>query len=507
MVQFWDEVELDRESDRPLYQQLETRITALIDDGRLAPGAKLPASRGLATKLGINRNTVTSAYEALSKKDRVHSHVGQGTFVAEYRPKIASSMRWSFSRAALAARKWVRSPAEQTRHPDPIDFASLVPDEKLFPVEPFRVVLDEVLTKQGKKLLQYGPAAGYPPLRAYIAERLTRRGVETTSDNILVVNGSQQALDLICRTLLDPGDPVVLESPTYTIVLPLLAQYQAESGEIPMTPRGMDLDVLEATLARSRPKFLFTMPTFHNPTGITMDLASRERLVEIAGRHAVPVVEDDFDSELRFHGDALPPLKALDDRGCVIHIGTFSKGLFPGLRLGWIVAPTDVFDALSRSKLISDYHTSLLLQAAVLNFCNRGHYDAHLERLARIYREKSRTLVAALERYFPEGVTWTQPEGGFAFWITLPESESAEAVLAEAANDGVVFTPGAHFFARGEGRRFLRLSISRVPVERIEEGMRRLGNVLERRLMRAGASDGGDKKGPGVREQEPALHI
>ena len=508
MVQLWDDVELDRDLDRPLYQQLEAHIAALIDDGRLTPGAKLPASRELATKLGINRNTVTSAYEALSKKDRVHSHVGQGTFVAERGPKAASTMRWSFSRATQAAREWVRSPAEEARHPDLIDFASLVPDEELFPVEPFRVVLDEVLVKEGKKLLQYGPAAGYPPLRSYIAERLARRGVETTPDNVLVVNGSQQALDLICRTLLDPGDPVVLESPTYTIVLPLLAQYRAEIEEIPMTPRGMDLDILEASVASSRPKFLFTMPTFHNPTGITMDLASRERLVGIANRHGVPIVEDDFDSELRFDGVALPPLKALDVQDCVIHIGTFSKGLFPGLRLGWIVAPPDVVVALSRAKLISDYHTSLLLQAAVLIFCRRGHYDAHLERLAGIYLDKSRTLVAALERHFPEGVTWTQPEGGFAFWITLPESESADAVLPDAINDGVVFTPGAHFFARGGGGRFLRLSISRVPVERIEEGVKRLGDILkrrlERRLGRAGASD---KKGPGVREQEPALHI
>ena len=508
MVQFWDDVELDRNSGPPLYQQLEAHITALIDDGRLAPGAKLPASRELATKLGVNRNTVTSAYEALSKKDRVHSHVGQGTFVAERAPRPAATMRWSFSRATQAAREWVRSPAEKTSHPDPIDFASLVPDEELFPVEPFRVVLDEVLAEEGKKLLQYGPASGYPPLRSYIAERLARRGVQTTPGNVLVVNGSQQALDLICRTLLDPGDPVVLESPTYTIVLPLLAQYRAEIEEIPMTARGMDLDILEVSLARSRPKFLFTMPTFHNPTGITMDLASRERLVKIAATHGVALVEDDFDSELRFDGDALPPLKALDDNNCVIHIGTFSKGLFPGLRLGWIVAPRDAVDALSRAKLISDYHTSLLLQAAVLTFCRRGHYDTHLERLARIYLEKSRTLVAALERYFPEGVTWTQPEGGFAFWITLPESESADAVLADAINDGVTFAPGAHFFAGGGGGRFLRLSISRVPVERIEEGVKRLGNVLKRRLKRRlGRAGASDTKTAGVREQEPAIHI
>lgn len=500
MVQWWDGVRLDRSSELPLYQQLEAHIETLIEDGSLPPGARLPASRDLATRLGINRNTVTSAYEALATKARIHSHVGQGTFVAESAPPPATSLRWSFSRAAQAAREWVRSPTEGSLHPDPIDFATLVPDEDLFPVEPFRVVLDEVLAEQGKRLLQYGPAAGYPPLRSYIAERLAHRGVEVTPDHVLVVNGSQQALDLICRTLLDPGDPVVVESPTYTIVLPLLAQYGAAIEEVPMTSRGMDLPALEGMLARTRPKLVFTMPTFHNPTGITMDLESRERLVEIAARHRVPIVEDDFDSELRFHGEALPPLKAFDDNDCVVHIGTFSKGLFPGLRLGWIVAPAPVVDALGRSKLISDYHTSLVLQAAVLAFCERGHYQTHLERLAGIYREKRRTLVAALEQYFPENVTWTHPEGGFAFWVTLPETLSSKTIFAEAAAEGVVFAPGEHFFAHGEGHRFFRLSISRVPLNRIDEGVKRLGEVLRRSL-------GKSPKGARVRQPEPALHI
>jgi 2-aminoadipate transaminase len=216
----------------------------------------------------------------------------------------------------------------------------------------------------------------------------------------------------------------------------------------------------------------------------------------------MPIVEDDFDSELRFDGRSLPPLKALDARGSVVHIGTFSKGLFPGLRLGYVVAPEPMVAALGRSKLIADYHTSLLLQAAVLEFCREGHYDRHLKRLAGIYRDKSRTLIQALERHFPAEVGWTRPEGGYAFWITLPEALSAEAILEESARAGVLFTPGSTFFTGGEGDRYLRLSISKVPVRRIADGIERLGRILAQ-LLRESTDTGRVRATP----QEPAFHI
>lgn len=499
----WDRLRLDRHSSSPLYRQICEQVRAWIASGELAPGEKLPPSRELAEKLGINRNTVASAYDELAKVGDVRSHVGQGTFVAAgLSESPRAPLRFRFSRAVEAAAERVQKPAVASAHPDPIDFATLVPDEELFPVEPFRAVLDRVLRREGKTLLQYGPAAGHPPLRTYIAERLRERGVAADAENVLIVNGSQQGLDLICRSLLDPGDRVALESPTYTIVLPLLAQYHAQMEPIPMTDRGLDLDALEAVLERSRPKLVFTMPTFHNPTGITMDLDSRKRLLELVSRYGTPVVEDDFDSELRFDGDALPSLKALDERGSVLHIGTFSKGLFPGLRLGFVVAPPPVVATLGRCKLIADYHSSLLLQAAVLEFCREGHYDRHLKRLASIYRDKSRTLTRALERFFPGDVGCTRPEGGCAFWVTLPEALSADALLEESARAGVLFAPGSNFFARGEGDRYLRLSISRVPSERIAEGIERLGAILTRH-----GRDSNDGSRARALPREPAFHI
>ena len=499
----WDRLRLDRDSDSPLYRQICQQVRTWIASGELEPGERLPPSRELAEKLGINRNTIASAYDELAKAGDVRSRVGQGTFVAAGASESPRApLRFRFSRAAEASAERVQKPPVASGHSDPIDFATLVPDEELFPVEPFREVLDRVLRKEGKTLLQYGPAAGHPPLRAYIAERIRERGVAADAENVLIVNGSQQGLDLICRSLLDPGDRVALETPTYTIVLPLLAQYHAQMEPIPMTERGMDLDALETVLERSRPKLVFTMPTFHNPTGLTMDLDSRRRLLDLAARYSTPVVEDDFDSELRFEGGTLPPLKALDERGSVLHIGTFSKGLFPGLRLGFVVAPPPVVAALGRSKLIADYHTSLLLQAAVLEFCREGLYDRHLKRLVAIYRGKSRSLIQALERFFPANVSWTRPEGGFAFWVTLPEGLSADAILEESARSGVLFTPGSNFFARGEGDRYLRLSISRVASARIEEGIERLGAILTRQGRKS--NDNGPSR---AIRHEPALHI
>lgn len=499
----WDAVRrgLDRDAATPLYEQVAEHIASSISSGEMVAGTKLPASRELARMLRVNRATISNAYEALAKRGLVRSHVGQGTFVMDrVEAPMPSSMAWSFSRAMDARARTARWVAPQTDHPRPVDFSALVPDEELFPVEPFRKALDEVLKRQGKELLQYGPPAGYPPLRDYIAERLGQRGVTTSPENVLIVNGSQQGLDLVCRAFLDPGDVVAVEGPTYHVVPPLLALYQAQLASVPMTPRGMDLDVLDRLLSRRTIKLIYTMPTFHNPTGITMDRNSRQALLELARRHQVPVVEDDYDSELRFGGQAVPSLKALDDAGTVVHLGTFSKGLFPGLRLGWIVATREVSEPLGRAKLFSDYHTSPLLQAAVLEFCRQGHYDAHLRHLARIYREKSQRLTTSLEKHFPPEVSWTEPQGGYAYWITLPEGVSSETLQGESHRVGVFFTPGSHFFTGNEGERYLRLSISRVPLDLIEEGVARLGALIRDRIGRR-------KSSPAAFSDEPVFHI
>ena len=491
---------LDRHSNVPLYEQVRSQVARLITDGELASGTRLPATRGLARALRVNRATIASAYESLANLGLVRSHVGQGTFVLESGSHRTATPFWPLSRAMEAASQQLLHTTPPSAHPDSIDFASLIPDEQLFPIEPFRKTIDTVLRRRGKELLQYGPVAGYPPLREYIAAWLAERGVEVTAEHVLIVNGSQQGLDLVFRALVNPGDSVAVESPTYTVVLPALAYYQARVLGIPMTDRGMDLEALESALTRGSVRLIYTMPTFHNPTGLTMDLETRRLLLRLAGRHGVPIIEDDFDSELRFHGQALPPIKALDADGIVLYLGTFSKGLFPGLRLGWMVAPPELIRTLSRAKMYTDYHTSMLLQAAVLEFCERGHYRKHLNNLARVNREKSRNLLRAMNRHFPSEVSWTEPEGGYAFWIALPDRLSSEVLASQGAREGVLFTPGSQFFNGHAGDRYLRLSISRVPKDRIEEGVRRLARLIERQMAQ-------ESEQPSPSPGEPMFHI
>jgi len=494
-------VRLDRDAETPLYLQLSEHIAAQIRSQALSPGTKLPPTRELASELGLNRQTVSSAYEALASAGLVRSRVGHGTVVDGARAFSVRPSGVRFSKAVQALERVDRDFAPRSSHPDPIDFASLIPDEGLFPIEPFRQVVDSVLERQGKELLQYGPVAGYPPLRAHIAERLAARGVSVRAEHVQIVNGSQQALDLIFRALLDPGDAVAVESPTYFVVLPALAQYQADVVPIPMTPTGMDLDALETTLARRPLKLIYTMPTFHNPTGISMGEDERRALVALAERHQVNLVEDDFDADLRFDGDTLLPLKALDRAELVLYIGTFSKGLFPGLRLGWVVAPEPIARVLGRVKRFSDYHTSLLLQAAVLEFARLGHYDEHLKSLARVGHEKRKRLVDAMRRHFPKECTWTPPDGGHAFWLTLPDGVSSETLLSEGEREGVLFTPGTAFFVGGGGSLHLRLSISRVSADRIDEGVRRLAAIVKRQMKALRSRSGASGVG------EPVFHI
>ena len=488
-------IQLDRKNGKPLYAQIIDYVRQLIETDVLKPGVKLPATRELAIDLGVDRATIVAAYDELVAQGLATAHVGQGTFVAahalraEPRAKdstyAASSVgeinwRQSFSKAARLNADW-RPPdfSAYRAKGEMISFAGGMPDSSLFPIDAFRQVMNEVLRTEGEALLQYHPANGYPPLRRYLADYLVRKGIIVTEADILIVNGSQQGLDLVARTLLDPGDRVVVESPSYPGAMQIFRAYQAEVLAVPMGNDGIRRDLLEGLIHRLAPKCIYVMPTFQNPTGTTMSLEGRRELLAMAAKAQVPIIEDDFHSELRYDGAPVIPLRGLDRRGLVVAIGTFSKVLFPGLRVGWIVAPPEVMERLTVAKRVSDFHTSALIQAAIYHFCRRRLLDRHMERMRVEYRRRRDTLLEALRRYCPANVTWPHPQGGFSLLLTLPPGLDSQSLLPEAASAGVLYTPGTLFYADSGGRNQLRLSFSEVPAKQITEGVKRLSRVID----------------------------
>ena len=488
-------IPLDRDKPIALPRQIQTHLERLIRERLLAPGTKLPATRELAQALGVNRATVAQAYEDLVAAGCARAHVGQGTFVAD-RPADPGPEPGGARDSAPAPIDWagllsrsaqiVGADDERARalmgagaaDPAIISFAGGMPDSGLFPTEAFRRVLNQVIREEGASLLQYYPAGGYPPLREYLSSYLLRFGVEARPDEILIVNGSQQGFDLIARTLVDPGDAVAIEQPTYPRATQVFRSFGAQLLAVPWDATGPRVDAFERLLERHAPKLFYCQPSAHNPTGLAVSAETGRRLLELAARHQVPIVEDGFDGSLYYGDRPAVPLKAGDRAGLVIYIGTFSKILFPGLRLGWLVGPRPVLERLQAAKQLADLHTSALLQAAVHRFCERKLLDRHVTRVAREYARRRGLLLGALRRRMPAGVTWTEPQGGFSLLLTLPPELDGAALLPAAIARGVAYTPGAAFFVDGGGERTLRLSFSSVAAGRIDEGVRRLAETI-----------------------------
>jgi len=486
------QLHLERDSGVPLHRQIELEIRSRIDAGDLRVGDRLPASRRLARALGVNRATVTAAFEALAAAGLVEATVGRGTEVirsaartgsepAPVRPTASAPPDWAALLSGALDARGSQAERVATRGvpvPGGFDFTALVPDEALFPTDRLRRCLDEVLRRDGSQLLQYGPPAGHASFRELLAQRMRRAGMQVDADDVIIVNGAQQGLDLFCRALLDAGDVVAVESPTYANLLPVLRLHRAEIHPLPMTPSGLDCDRLESLLEARPVKFLYTMPHFQNPTGITSTLPHRKRLLEIAARHRLTILEDGYEEDLRWDGGEMLPLRALDDSGRVCYLGTFSKGLVPGFRIGWLVAHRDLLVHIAHLKRTTDYHTPLVLQAALEEFCRRGDYDAHLRRLRRTYRTRMAAATAAFEKHLPPDVRWRVPQGGYCLWVELPARIPVDELLSRLARDGVHVTPGRHFFANEPEFGCFRMSISRTNEEQIEAGIGILGRHL-----------------------------
>jgi 2-aminoadipate transaminase len=370
-----------------------------------------------------------------------------------------------------------------TARPEVISLAGGLPDTSTFPPESFAAQMTRIAHESSAEALQYGPTEGFERTKECIREVMAAEDMEPDPEDIIVTTGGQQAIDLITKTLVDPGDPVICEGPTYPGAVPVFCSYEADTHQVEMDAEGMRVDLLEELLDRlaadgRRPKFIYSVPSFQNPAGVTLSAERRRRLVDIAREREVLVIEDNPYGLLRYEGEPLPPLYQLDGGDYVIYLGTFSKILSPGIRLGWCCAPPPVMEKIVLGKQAADLCTSTLTQYFVSEYFAEDRWREYVDNLVGIYRSRRDTMLDALQRYFPAQAEWTRPAGGLFVWATLPDYIDTADLLAKALRDDVAFVPGSAAYVDGRGSSAMRLNFSGSDEAEIREGIKRIGKVV-----------------------------
>lgn len=479
-------ITIDRDDPTPIYLQIAQQIQELISSGSLGRGDKLLPERRLARELGINRSTVLQAYRHLRSEGLVDSHVGRGTTVvggggSPTRRVGAPSIPWHQlmrEGAGHAADPLLQDLLRLSERRDVISLALGLPAPELIPIDRFRQIEDRLIGEVGPSLFLHSPAEGHTPLRETLGLWERRHGIECDPSEVLVISGSQQGLDLVARTLLGVGDTVVVEEPTYFGALGAFRAAGVRLVGVPIDEEGMRTDVLASMLERRRPKLIYTLPTFQNPSGTVMSLERRHQLLDLAYRYQVPIVEDDPYGELRYDGDDVPSLRSLDRHGFVLYLSTLSKTLFPGLRVGWLVAPRPVIRQLVLAKQSIDLHTNTLAQYVFERFVRDDHFDRHLDVVREAYATRRDLMARALTRRRVPGLTWRRPDGGFYFWCRLPEGVERSQLLTLSARAGIVFLPGWACFAHEPDESYIRLNFSHPGIDEIGAGVARLLDAI-----------------------------
>jgi DNA-binding transcriptional MocR family regulator len=489
-------IHLQPESHVPLYVQLRDQLRSLVHAGDLRPGDRIPASRELAQMLGVHRTTVANAYAELESEGLIQGHVGRGTFIQgngnglKITPPPPPSLhghdglRWELLFADERSEE-ILTRLTANAPEDALDFVMARPDPRFFPVEELQTCAHTALRRDGQDILNLGASDGFPALKEGLLELLRQDGIPAKDDTLLITDGCQQALDLIAKAFVRAGDTVILENPTYPGASAVFNGVRARCLGVPVRTHaepgsalGIDLEALEATLAANRVKLLVLTPDFHNPTGMSMPLASRRRVLELAARYQVPIVEDHIYARLHARDERVPSLKQLDRSNLVIHIDSFAKVAFPGLRVGWIVAAPAAIERLRLVKQMTDLHTDQLAQATLAEFLKRGLFQKHLTRMRKIYAQRLLALDEALRKNMPEGTRWTRPEGGMCLWLELPPGFDASELMIHARERGVLFAPGRYFYVQSPLPNTLRLGFASLDEKQIARGIATLADLL-----------------------------
>jgi 2-aminoadipate transaminase len=452
----------------PLFRQLHDQMKELIESGALSKGSRLPATRELAGQIGLNRTTVSAAYALLESEGWITGHVGRGSFVARGLPRAADA-------------------EEKASASSSASFSRSRPSELLFPLKEFRETCAEVIASDdAASILQLGSPSGYSPLRRYLLEQAREEGVARESDDILITSGCQQAFDLLQRTV-GQGSTVLMEDPVYLGVRSVFERAGARLIGVPMGRNGLDQEILERVIARERPLLLCVTPNFQNPTGSTMPLASRKSLLRITHAAGVMVIENDIYGPLAYEGEPIPAIKHLDDTGDTVLLRSFSKVAFPGLRVGWVIAPRPLIERLTETKQWSDLHTDQLSQAVLLRFAESGRLEEHRKRMLVAGRERLQAALEACAAYLPSGAKFTRPRGGMSLWVELPSSLDAAELLPRAEREGVNYLPGKFFAVSRPQPNGLRISFAGMTPEEIRSGLGILGRIFQEELERVRA--------------------
>jgi len=485
-------INLDRKSKISLFKQIFFHLKDLIEREVLQPGYRMPSTRLLAEKLCVSRSTVVEAYEELWAFGYLDSRPGSYSIIRK-RKNIASQeqksgkgyISWENVSSPQAKKIYetyqnIWSYSKKKGKNDLIKMSGLSLDLRLFPSHEFRKCMNTVFFENMSDIYNYSAPQGYKPFREFLAKRLQIHGISVSPGEILITNGSQNSIELILKLLTVPGSKIVVEDPTYFLIHPLLKFYNVDIIGSSMKDDGVNLDQLQHILKMHNPSFLYTIPNFHNPTGITTNQMHREKLLSICEKYKLPIVEDAFEEEMKYFGKVPLPIKSMDKGQIVIYLGSFSKVLFPGIRIGWIAAEKECVRRLVSIKNFSDITSNLPVQAALSEFCHRGYYDLHIKRIHRIYRKRMQVALKSLKRYLCfEKVSWIEPTGGFLIWIKMKDTGKNDGELNRIfLENGVRVSPGEHFFTNKNSNHYIRLSISTLEEEEIKEGIKRIGNAL-----------------------------
>jgi len=472
-------IELD--NSQPIYIQIKNYFRTMIAKGMLQKGERLPSTRELASALKVSRNTIIAAYESLVDDGFINIIEGKGAFVADV--NVSTNTGWSIdwtariNRYAFEARELDIVKHEASWGKNMIPMSSISPDPELFPIEDFKRAFMNVISAERYKILNYGYAQGYKPFIDFLLEYMESKGVNTKGKNILITNGFTEAFEILISSLTKEEDCILCENPTHNTALKIMRLKKLNICGAQMEKQGINIEDVERIIHSNNIKLAYITPSYHNPTGITMPWEKRMELFQILMSHNIPIIENGFNEELRYFGSHIAPVAAIGGEGnSVIYIGSFSKILFPGLRIGWIFGDKKLIDYLESVKRSRNIHTSFLDQAVLYEFFREGYFEKYIKKARRVYKQKYEDVVDAVRKYIPEAELYG--DGGLHVFIKH-EGVDSRQLLKECIKNNVIFTPGDIFYVNREGRDSFRLGFSRVRKEDIQTGIKIIGEKIE----------------------------